>query len=121
MILFVDDDPSTLAALGRLVKAMGFKARMYGAPSALLRDQIPTTNVCLVLDVNLPEMSGPTLYEMLRDSGRQLPTVYITGHTETEVAKILQRPNAPEVLFKPIRVEALLGAIERAFISPAFI
>jgi two-component system, LuxR family, response regulator FixJ len=99
---------------------MGFKTRMYAAPSALLRDQVPGADVCLVLDVNLPEMSGPALDEMLKDSGRRLPTVYITGDMGTNVEKILQRPDAPEVLFKPIRVEALVGAIERAFTSGTF-
>lgn len=119
-ILLVDDDESTLAALGRLVKTMGFKARMYSAPSDLLKDEIPSANACLVLDINLPEMSGAVLYKLLMDSGRRLPTVYITGDAGNEVAKILQRPDAPELLFKPIRVEALLEAIERAFTSPAF-
>ena len=96
---------------------MGFKARMYSAPSDLLKDEIPSANACLVLDINLPEMSGAVLYKLLMDSGRRLPTVYITGDAGNEVAKILQRPDAPELLFKPIRVEALLEAIERAFTS----
>ena len=71
-------------------------------------------NACAILDINLPEISGIGLYEMLVSSGRRLPTIFITGQSNIDAKEILERTGAVAVLFKPIRLRDLLKAIRMA-------
>src|ERR1700756_2556121 len=64
-VLVVDDDSSLLRSLGRLIRSAGFNVRTFDRPAHLLASEVPKTNVCLLLDVHLPEMTGVQLYEML--------------------------------------------------------
>jgi FixJ family two-component response regulator len=114
MVLIVDDDPSVLRAIARLIRAGGFEARTFERPGLLLASEVPNTNACLVLDVNLPEMNGVELYEALAMSGRALPVIMITGQGNSKTRRLLKDINAVEVLFKPFAGDRLLNAIQRA-------
>ncbi len=115
-VLVVDDDPSILRAIARLIRAAGFEARTFERPGLLLVSEIPKTNACLVLDVNLPEMNGVELYQSLAISGRALPVIMITGQSDSKTRGLLKQVNAVEVLFKPFDGNHLLNAIERALV-----
>jgi FixJ family two-component response regulator len=69
-VLVVDDDPSTLRSLKRLVSASGFKVKTFGKPSELLASEMPRSNACIVVDIDLPEMNGIEMCEVLKGSGR---------------------------------------------------
>jgi FixJ family two-component response regulator len=113
-VLVVDDDPSVLNALARLIRAAEFRVRTFDRPAALLAEKIPTANACLILDINLPEMSGVALYDALESSGRALPTILITGRSDGETARLIANSNAVAVLFKPVDQAPLLEAIGKA-------
>jgi FixJ family two-component response regulator len=113
-VLVVDDDPSVLRAIARLIRASGFEARTFERPGLLLASEVPKINACLVLDVNLPEMNGVELYEALAISGRALPVIMITGKSDSKTRRLLKDMNAVEILFKPFDGHRLLNAIERA-------
>jgi FixJ family two-component response regulator len=116
-VLIVDDDSSVLGALGRLLRASGFETHIFARPSALLASEIPTANACLVLDLYLPEMSGIELYSELKAAGRALPTVMITGKTDTDTRKLLDEIHPIAVLIKPFDESLLLEAISKALDS----
>ena len=116
IVLIVDDDPSVLRSLGRLIRAAGLEVRTFERPGLLLASKLPTTNACLVLDVNLPEMNGVELFKALTTSGHALPVIMITGQDASKTRKMLQDVNAIEVLFKPFDGDLLLAAIERALL-----
>jgi len=65
VVIVADDDPSILRALRCLLSGAGFDVRVFGRPSELLKDDLPKTDACLVVDVHLPEMSGVELCETL--------------------------------------------------------
>jgi FixJ family two-component response regulator len=71
----VDDDSRLLRALARLIRSAGVMVLTFDRPAHLLASEVPKTNVCLLLDVRLPEMNGVQLYKMLaiaqRDFGAQ--------------------------------------------------
>jgi len=113
-VLVVDDDPSVLRAIARLIRTGGFETRTFERPGLLLASAVPKTNACLVLDVNLPEMNGVELYEALAISGRALPVIMITGKSDSKTRRLLKDINAVEILFKPFDGDRLLNAIERA-------
>jgi two-component system, LuxR family, response regulator FixJ len=116
-VLVVDDDPSLLRAIGRLLRAAGFEARTFERPSLLLASNVPKSNACLVLDVYLPEMNGVQVFEALALSGRALPVIMITGQGDSKTKRLLKEVNAIEVLIKPFDGDLLLRAVERALSS----
>lgn len=113
-VLVVDDDPSVLRALNRLISASGFAVKMFAKPSELMASEIPTSNACMVVDVDMPEMTGIEMCDVLKGSGRGLPAILITGRTDTRTRLQAAQSNAVAVLFKPFNAEPLLDAIGRA-------
>jgi two-component system, LuxR family, response regulator FixJ len=113
-VLIVDDDPSTLRSLKRLVVAAGFCAKTFDRPSALLAGAIPRSNACMVVDVNLPEMNGIEMCETLKSTARGLPTILITGRSDARVRSLAAKSDAVAVLFKPFDEGPFLEAITRA-------
>lgn len=113
-VLVVDDDPSTLRSLKRLVSAFGFEVKTFGRPSELLASKTPGSNACMVADIDMPEMNGIEMCEVLKGSGRGLPTILITGRTDARTRSLAAQSDAIAVLFKPFEEERLLEAIGRA-------
>jgi len=113
-IVLVDDDPSVLRALSRLLRGAGFRVVAFDRPSALLRSAIPRANACLVVDINLPEMNGADLCGVLAASGRGLPAILITGRNNLTTRHLIQKAHPVSVLFKPFDKQALFDAITTA-------
>jgi len=102
VVLIVDDDASVLRSLRRLIGAAGLEVRAFAGPRQLVAAEIPRTNACLVLDVNLPEINGVELLERLADSGRSLPAMMITLRSDARTQSLLIRSHAAAILFKPV-------------------
>jgi FixJ family two-component response regulator len=113
-VLVVDDDLSILSSLKRLLSASGFHVKTFGSPSELLATDIPKTNACMVVDIDLPEMNGIEMCKVLKGSGRGLPTILITGKTDARTRSLAEQSDAVAVLFKPFEEEPLLDGIARA-------
>ena len=113
-VVVADDDPSVLRALSRLIQSAGFRVLSFDRPSALLAGAIPKVNACLVVDMNLPEMSGTELGSALAASGRDLPVVLITGSDDSTTHRLIEKAHPVAALFKPIDEVALFDAIARA-------
>lgn len=113
-VILVEDDPSVLRALRRLMVSFGYDVRAFTRPSELQAVAIPKFNACLMFDVRLPEMSGVELYEALAASGCRLPVIMITGQTDDGTLLMISRIKAVAVLIKPFSREALLEAITKA-------
>ena len=113
-VLVVDDDVSMLRAIARLLRADGFNVLTFDRPALLLAADIPKSNACLVLDVNLPEMDGVALYHALVAAGYRLPVVMITGRNDTKTRRLIEGVEAVGVLFKPFEDTALLEVISLA-------
>jgi two-component system response regulator FixJ len=114
IVLLIDDDPSVLRSLNRLLSASGFHVKTFGKPSELLASETPRSNACMVVDIKLPEMTGVEMCGILREAGRGLPTILITGRTDAGTRALAARSDAVAVLFKPFDEEPLLDAIGRA-------
>lgn len=113
-VLVVDDDPSVLRSLNRLISASGFAVKMFAKPSELIASEIPTSNACMVVDIDMPEMTGIAMCEVLKGSGRGLPAVLVTGRTDARTRLLAAQSDSVAVLFKPFDKEPLLDAIARA-------
>ncbi len=116
-VLVIDDDVSVLKALARLIRSAGYDVRTFSRPSALLADDLPTTNTCMVVDVNLPEMNGVELCQALARGGRGLPVIFITARSDRATKALMEHVSSVAVLFKPFGESLLLPAISRALQS----
>ncbi|MGO9452519.1 MAG: response regulator transcription factor [Candidatus Binataceae bacterium] len=114
VVIIVDDDPSMLRALRRLISGAGFDVRIFDRPSALLKVNLPAAEACLVIDINLPEMSGVELCEKLAASGCSLPVILITAHTDEQTRALAVAAHPAALLIKPFARDLLMTSIGTA-------
>ena len=115
-VLIVDDDVSVLRSLERLVRALGFNARTFETAAALLKSEIQRTGSRVLLDVNLPDMDGVRVSELLAKRGHVLPVILMTGRTDDPTTNCLIRQvRAVTTLYKPFSADLFLDALSTAF------
>jgi FixJ family two-component response regulator len=115
-IAIVDDDPSVLKALARLLRTRAVEARTYASAQdflASLPDQMPGEfPECLIVDLQMPEMNGLELQRHLNRAGIRIPTIIITAHRENNMRELCEAAGAENYLLKPLQDTALLAAID---------
>ena len=111
----VDDDPSFLTAVERRLRHAGYEVATYATAQHLL-DNLPTDNEpsCLLLDVRIPGLGGPSLQERLIELGSTLPIIFISGYTDIPITVRALKAGAHDFLTKPVASDELLRAIEKA-------
>ncbi|MHB8270741.1 response regulator transcription factor [Bradyrhizobium sp.] len=111
----VDDDASFRTAIERRLKKAGYEVATYSSAQQLL-ERLPDENTsgCILLDVQIPGLSGPELQARLNALGCSLPIVFLTGHADIQTTVKTIKAGAQDFLTKPVSSDQLLGAIERA-------
>ncbi len=111
----VDDDASFRTAIERRLKKAGYEVAIYPSAQQLL-DRLPDGNAsgCILLDVQIPGLSGPELQARLNALGCSLPIVFLTGHADIQTTVKTIKAGAQDFLTKPVSSEQLLRAIEAA-------
>jgi FixJ family two-component response regulator len=113
-IAVVDDDPSVLKALMRRLRTRSFQTRTFGSAKeflAALSDGVPQ---CLIVDLQMPGMSGLELLQHLTSRGFLIPTIVITGHSGIGIRESCETAGAVALLSKPLEDALLFAAIEDA-------
>ncbi len=113
-VALVDDDASVRRALRRLLLASGMEVQDYASGADFLDSLARRTPDCLVLDLQMPGMTGLDIQRRLAHDGVKLPTVIITAHDEPGARLRCVNAGAAAYLTKPLSVEILLEAIRRA-------
>ena len=108
----VEDDPSFLRALRRLLSAAGFSVATFASAEEFLASDSAGGTACLVLDVHLGGMSGFDLQHTLATAGAPIPTIFITAHDDPVTRE--RARSGVAYLRKPFREDALIGAIHLA-------
>jgi len=111
----VDDDASFRTAIERRLKKAGYAVATYPSAQQLL-DQPPDENEpgCILLDVRIPDLSGPDLQQRLSELGSTMPIVFLSGYADVQTTVRTIKAGAEDFLTKPVSSERLLQAIERA-------
>ena len=111
----VDDDASFRTALERRLKRAGYVVATYPSGQELL-DRLPsdTEPGCILLDVRIPDLSGPELQVRLGKLGSTLPIVFLTGYGDVRTTVQTIKAGAEDFLVKPVSSEQLLRAVEQA-------
>jgi len=113
LVYVVDDDASVREALAGLVASAGLMAKTAASSQEFLEMERPRVPSCLVLDVELPGLSGIDLQQELIRSGIQIPIIFLTGHGSIPMTVHAVKAGAADFLTKPFDDEELLGAIRQ--------
>jgi FixJ family two-component response regulator len=121
IVFVVDDDSSIREAIKSLVSLVGLRVETFGTAQEFLRNERPDLPGCVVLDVELPGLSGLDLQRELAAHGITLPIIFITGYGDfitgygdIPMSVRAMKAGALEFLTKPFQDQDLLDAIHQA-------
>jgi FixJ family two-component response regulator len=117
LIAIVDDEESVRKALVRVLRAAGFTARGYPSGEEFLDSWHFDRPDCLVLDLQMPGLSGTEVQRSLNTAGARFPIVIITAHDSPGLRDECISAGAIEYLSKPLDVRTLVKAVSR-LVSP---
>ena len=110
-VFIIDDDPSARRGVTRLVRAAGLNAESYPSSEDFLASGRIGEPGCIVLDVRMPEMTGPELQAELGKSEHCLPIIFLSGHANVPITAQAMKGGAVDFLTKPVDRDDLLAAI----------
>ena len=113
IVFVVDDDMSMRESLRNLIRSAGLRVQTFSSAQEFLASQRPKAPSCLVLDVQLPGLSGLDLQQELAKANIQIPIIFLTGHGDIPMSVRAIKAGALEFLTKPFDDEDLLGAIQQ--------
>jgi two-component system response regulator TtrR len=111
----VDDDESMRTLWQWLMESRGIAARTYATAAAFLEAYRDEGTACLVLDLQLPDMSGLDLQRRLAELGVDIPVVFVTGHGDVPAAVSALKGGAVDFIEKPFDYRLAVRTVERAF------
>ena len=114
LVCVVDDDASVRKSLVRLLRSSGFVAEAFESARAYLDRAVHGGPSCLVLDVQMPDLTGIDLHRALLDNGREEQVVFITGNGDIPMCAQAMKAGAVDFLPKPFEDTELLAAVEHA-------
>ncbi len=110
----VDDDASLLRGVARLLRSHGYAVKTYPSASEFLSSGIPSGPSCLLLDLNMPGMTGLELQQVISNYHSRLSIVFISGQGDIPATVKAMKAGAVDFLTKPFEGEVLVAAIEAA-------
>ena len=113
IVFIVDDDISVRESLEALVRSAGWRAETFASAKDFLARPRVFAPSCLVLDVQLPELSGLDLQQRVLDR-TDMPIIFITGYGDVPTTVQAMKAGAFEFLTKPYSSEVVLAAVENA-------
>lgn len=112
VVFVIDDDPSVRQALGDLLRSLNLRVETFLSAQEFLQLAHPDSPGCIVLDVNMPGMSGLEFQRALLQEGVDLPIIFISGNSDIPISVQAMKSGAIEFLTKPLNEQALLEAIQ---------
>jgi FixJ family two-component response regulator len=110
-VIVIDDDSQFRSAIGRLLRVEGFEPTLYDCAESFIKAGTADSPLCLILDVQLPGMSGLDLQDRLRAGGSTIPIIITTGCRENAIREQAQRRGCAAFLPKPFECASLLTAL----------
>ncbi|APR77907.1 Nitrogen regulation protein NR(I) [Minicystis rosea] len=119
LVAVVDDDASVREALDGLLRSAGFAVEAYAAPQDFLDRSSGSAAAmhppdCLILDIELPGLSGLELQAKLAGGAGAIPIIFLTGHGDIPMSVKAMKAGAIEFLTKPFNDETLLAGVAQA-------
>ena len=113
-IYLIDDDESMRTSLSRMLKDVGYIVEDFSSAVIFLEHSLPVAPAVILLDMQMPDMTGLDLQEKLLKIGRKTPIVFVSGQSHPhQIVKSLKQ-GAVDFLFKPFNLDDLLKAVADA-------
>ena len=114
IIAIVDDDASVREGLQSLIRSAGWRVETFVSAQEFLGRLGAEAPSCLILDLQLPGLSGLDLQKRMAEVGLEIPIVFLTGHGNIPASVQAMKAGAVEFLTKPLDEQKLLQAIQEA-------
>jgi FixJ family two-component response regulator len=114
LVTVVDDDESVAESLPDLLGELGYDTEAFSSAEDFLASDPEGRTQCLILDINMPGMTGPELQRELSRRGSKIPIIFITAYADDAMRPALLAQGAVECLFKPFSEAELLAALRAA-------
>lgn len=114
IVFVVDDDPLVRDSVADLLCSAGFTVRTFGSATEFMQSKRPDVPACLILDVELPGLSGLDLQTELMKSGVEMPIIFLTGHGDIPMSVRAMKAGAVEFLTKPFHQQPLFDGVAEA-------
>ena len=114
VVYVVDDDPDVLKGIERLLESAGLAVAAFASPRRFLERYDPDAAGCLVLDLEMPGLSGLELQAMLEQRASHLPIVFLTGRGDIAASVRAMKLGAADFLTKPVDADDLIAAVDAA-------
>jgi FixJ family two-component response regulator len=113
-VFVIDDDSSVRRALTRLLSSCGFAVESFSSAREFLQQNRRSEPACLILDVNMPDLSGLDLQQEMNRYGISHPIIFITGFGDIPMTVKAMKRGAVDFLTKPFKDEDLIDAVRSA-------
>lgn len=117
LVIVVEDEDQVRFALVSLLQSAGYKVQDFASGTEFLNSTMPQTPSCLLLDMQMPDMTGMDIIEQLSSIEARMPVIFITGHGSIPLSVQAMKLGAREFLTKPVCPDALLTAVAEALAS----
>jgi FixJ family two-component response regulator len=114
LVSIVDDDDSIRAAMSSLVRSLGYDACAFASAEAFLASPHLHDTSCLIVDVQMPGMSGLELQSQLSTLADCIPVIFITAFPEERIRKRAEAGGAVGFFGKPVDSGAIIGCLDGA-------
>ncbi len=113
-IYLIDDDESMRVSLSRMLRELGYLVDDYASAKVFMEKSVPVSPAVILLDMQMPDMTGLDLQEQLLKYGRKTPIVFVSGQSHPHQIVQGLKKGAVDFLFKPFNLEELLKAVADA-------
>jgi FixJ family two-component response regulator len=111
-VAVIEDDDMSRHAIGRLLQAGGFEPALFDSAETFLAAPPSRNWLCLIVDVQLPGMSGIDLQRTVRSENTVLPIIITTGNRTDAIRERAQQAGCEAFLLKPFSSETILSLLE---------
>ena len=114
IISIIDNEDSIRSSVGSLIRSVGLSVNLFCSAESFVYSPDFSKTSCLILDIQMPGMSGLELQSLLVKSGFQIPIIFITGFADPSIRKRAMEGGAVCILDKPFQSDSLIKCLERA-------
>ena len=114
IVYLLDDEPSMLKALSRILRARGYEVMAFEKPGDFFNHERTMRPACLILDLAMPGLDGFEVQQQLAENQDRIPIIFLTGHGDIPSSVKAIKAGADDFLAKPVKGDDLVSAVESA-------
>jgi FixJ family two-component response regulator len=114
LVFVVDDDAMMLKSVARLLRQLGYASVLFPSAEAFANHSDFDGVICVLLDIDLGDVSGIALRHRLKEANISVPIIYITGNDRPAVRAAAHQSGCLAYLTKPFSAKSLMESLHRA-------